>query len=270
MKIRESNKIATAAASPNILLGGQKTARLFVNLTRPEGTDGQTLLDGVMVSYGKGYRTEATDGEDAVKMENMGENLAVSVSGATLTADARPVSDMGRPVVLRLWNLAEGVYRFEARSENLSAEGWKAYLEDRVRGTRTELVGDGEVATAEFIVGADAASRSEDRFRIVFDRPSVKVSQTQEADGEGRVMSVYPNPISGRTLTVRLQQVPKGTYSLQLVGVDGRLVSDHRIIHGGGAGTYRLELSGSLPKGNYQLNCVNGDRSVGSEKLIFQ
>ena len=271
MKIRESNKIAAAAASPNILLGGQKTARLFVNLTRPEASGEQTLLDGVMVAYRNGYRPAATDADDAVKMENLGENLAVSVADASLTADARPESELGRPVALRLWNLNEGVYRFEVKAEEMVSGGLKAWLEDRVRGTRTPLPVNGEVGTVEFSVGADAASRSEDRFRIVFEQPSVNASIVQEPGGaNGKALSVYPNPVTGRTLTVRLQQVPKGTYSLQLLGGDGRLVTDRRIEHDGGSGTYRMELNGALPKGSYQLRCVSGERSIGSEKLVFQ
>ena len=271
MKIRESNKVAAAAASPNILLGGMPTTRLFVNLTRTEGTGGQTLLDGVMVAYDKGYRTEVTDAEDALKMENMDENLGVTAAGATLTADARPVSELGKPIELRLWNLSEGAYRFEVKTEEMESGGRKAWLEDRVRGTRTPLPVNGEVGSVEFTVGADAASRSENRFRIVFEQASVNASIMQElGDASGRTLSVYPNPVTGRTLTVRLRQVPKGTYSLQLLGGDGRLVTDRRIDHDGGSGTYRMELNGALPKGSYQLRCVNGERSIGSEKLLFQ
>jgi hypothetical protein len=214
-------------------------------------------------------RFKTTDADDALKLENIHENLAILNDGESLTADARPTSKMQEPIALRTWNLSAGAYRFEAKIEGMEDRGINAFLEDRHKGTRTPLKMDGDVTNIDLTVGEDQASRAEDRFRIVFEKAAVNASPTPETDGEGRTMTVYPNPLTGRTLNVRLQNLPAGEYTLQLVGSDGRIVSTRKIRHEGGAAVYRLELGGVLAKGSYQIQCLKNDRSVEIETIIM-
>jgi hypothetical protein len=271
MRIRESNKIATTSASPNILLSDDKTPRVFVNLMKRDGDGSDVLADGVMVSYGEGYSMQATDADDAPKLYNLGENLAVVNGDNLLIADARPMSDIQRPVGLRLWNAKPGRYRFEAKAEGMAERGIKAFLEDRLTGRLTPLEMNGDVTSIEMIISEDNASKAEDRFRIVFEKASVNASLTPEPEPDGRRMTVYPNPLTdGRSLTVRLQGLPAGSYTLQLTASDGRVVATRRVEHGEGTGTYRIYFITQLPKGNYLLICSVGGNQIDDVRLMVQ
>jgi trimeric autotransporter adhesin len=271
MQIRESNKLLSQPVTPNILLSEDKTPRLFVNLMK-SGADGKIILaDGVMVSYGPRYRFETTDAEDAIKLDNLYENMAVQNGGVSLIADARPLSEMQKEINLKLWNLTPGVYRFDSKFYGTDiGVDVNAYLEDKFSGMRQPLSMKGDLSSVEFNISNDSASKAADRFRIVFSRSAFNGSLTPESDIVGKQISVYPNPVTGRIVNIKLQQVQAGKYQLQLLSSDGKIVADKRIEHDGGAGTYQLNLNGSLPQGNYILRCSVGDQSISQEKLIIQ
>lgn len=270
LKIRETHKISSQPASPNILLNKDRTPRIWLNLAR-KSNDGAILTsDGVMVAYDDAYRMEATDSDDALKLENIDENLAIANDGATLTADARPLSRMNDPIKLRVWNLSTGAYRFEAKIEGMEDRGTKVFLEDRLKGARTPLRTDGGITSIEMVITDDASSRAEDRFRIIFEKAAVNASLTPETEGDRKTLSVYPNPMTGRTLNVQLQNLPTGEYTLQLVGSDGKVVASKKVRHEGGSTLHRIELGGALSKGVYRISCVKGEGSIGSETLVVQ
>jgi hypothetical protein len=271
LQIRESNKRLSQPASPNILLSEDNTPRLFVNLMK-SGADGKIILaDGVMVSYGPRYRFETTDAEDASKLDNLYENMAVQNGDVSLIADARPLSDMQKEINLKLWNLTPGVYRFDSKFYGTDiGVDVNAYLEDKFSGMRQPLSMKGDLSSVEFNISNDSASKAADRFRIVFSKSAFNGSLTPESDIVGKQISVYPNPVTGRIVNIKLQQVQAGKYQLQLLSSDGKIVADKRIEHDGGAGTYQLNLNGSLPQGNYILRCSVGDQSISQEKLIIQ
>jgi hypothetical protein len=255
---------------PNILLGQDDSPRLWLNLVKKTPDDSILTADGVMAAYGENHRMESTDAEDAHKLENMHENLAILNDGVSLTADARPVSKMQEPIALRTWNLSAGAYRFEANVEGMADRGLKAFLEDRHTGTRTPLKMEGGITSIDVAIGQDAASHAEDRFRIVFEKEAVNASPTSEPEGEKRTMSIYPNPLTGRTLNVRLQNLRAGDYTLQLIANDGRIVALKNIRHEGGTSVYRVELGAVLSKGLYQLKRLNDDGSIETLRLIKQ
>ena len=268
--IRESDKLGAQPANPNILLGEDRTPRLFLNLMRRDVDGGDLVADGVMAAYGIGYTMKSTDAEDALKLENPEANLSIENDGASLVADARPLTGMREPISLQLWNLPPGGYRFEARAENMGGQGLKAYLEDRLAGTRTPLSMEGGTTSVDLGFVDDGATMAGERFRVVFEKPSVEAALTPEPEAVGRKMTVYPNPATGHSLTVRLQGIPKGEYTLQLLTGDGRIVGSRRVEHAGGTGSYRFELSAALPKGSYQVVCLSRDGMIGSKRLMLQ
>lgn len=269
MKIRELNKIAVPTSTPNILLGEDRTPRLFVNLMKRGDGGDDILTDGIMVTYGKGYPMEAADGEDAVKLENLEENLAVMDRDALLIADARPMTDLQKPIELTLWNMKAGSYTYEIRFKNMEQlDGVKVYLEDRLMNRRTALMTDGDITMVEFVVGADG--KQANRFRIVYERVALNASVGSETGGDANAVRIYPNPLTGRTLTVRLQGIPSGSYVLQLFSAEGTMVMSKGLQHEGGTADHRLDLQAVLPRGTYQFRCLQGAEMVGGGTLIVQ
>lgn len=270
LRIRENNKTAALPAQPNILLSNDNTPRVYLNLLKI-GLDGQTITaDGIMAAYGNDYRMQATDEADVRKFENLAENLAIRNGDSSFIAEARPLSGWNEPIALRLWNLSADSYRFEARIDGMPDDGRRAFLEDRQWHTRTPLAMNGEITSVDFSIAADEASRAEDRFRIVFGKEALNASPAPDNTGDERALSVYPNPLTGRSFNVRLQQMPAGTYTLQLFSSEGRVVMSRQVTHDGRQRLYSMEISGALPKGGYRLRCLRGDEVVSQESLLIQ
>jgi len=270
LKIREYNKTAALPAQPNILLSDNNTARVYLNLLKA-GPDGQNVTaDGIMAAYGNDYRMQTTDEEDVRKFENLAENLAIRNGDSSFIAEARPLSGWNEPIALRLWNLSADSYRFEARIDGMPDDGRRAFLEDRQLHTRTPLAMNGEITAVDFRIAAGEAAAAEDRFRIVYGREALNASPSTDNAGDARSLSVYPNPLTGRSFNVRLQQMPAGTYTLQLFSSEGRMVMNRQVEHEGGQAIFSMELSGALPKGSYRLRCLRGDVGVANEVLIVQ
>lgn len=270
LSIREWNKTTAQPAKPNILLSDETIPRVRLNLMRSGPDSGSLLADGIMVTYGNAYRMQSTDEEDVVKLENLAENMSVINGDTSLIADARPVSEMHRPIILRVSDLSQQSYRFEARMEGMKDMGLEAFLEDAQLRTRTPLAMDGTITSVGFRVDADPASQAGNRFRIVFERFAANAVPLSEATGGKGALGIYPNPVTGRSFTVKFNDLPAGTYTLQLFGNDGRMVMSREVRHEKGSARYSMEWNNALPAGTYQLRCLRGNESVGNEKLLVQ
>jgi Secretion system C-terminal sorting domain/Fibronectin type III domain len=270
LTIRESNKISSMPATPNLLLGTNKTPRIYLNLMRRESNGEAMLSDGIMVAYGSGYRMETTDEDDMMKFNNLGDNMVVMNNGTGLIADARPLKDIGSPIALNMWNLSGSAYRFEVKMEGMPASEWEAYLEDLELKTRSALSMQGDITSVDWQILTNGSTAPSERFRIVFERKAVRATPTPEEVEEAQSIRVYPNPVTGRQFTVRLSQLPSDVYTLQLYSIDGRMVMNKRINHENGTGQYKLDLESTLPKGTYQLRCLKGQEAVSITKLVIQ
>jgi hypothetical protein len=154
--------------------------------------------------------------------------------------------------------------------EGMKDVGLEAFLEDAQLRTRTPLAMDGTITSVGFRVDADPASQAGNRFRIVFERFAANAVPLSEATGGKGALGIYPNPVTGRSFTVKFNDLPAGTYTLQLFGNDGRMVMSREVRHEKGSARYSMEWNNALPAGTYQLRCLRGNESVGNEKLLVQ
>ena len=67
-------------------------------------------------------------------------------------------------------------------------------------------------------------------------------------------ITVYPNVIKGNTITFQLNNIDKGTYSLQLYSIHGQLIKTISVDHdGSNSSVHSFPVSNALPAGKYQL-----------------
>jgi hypothetical protein len=126
-----------------------------------------TLLDGVTSVYSQPYSSDVLISEDASKLDNGGENIAIKRSSKRLAIEARPLIDVNDTVFLDIYNMKQANYRFEVSSVNFDpAANLTATLVDRMTGTYTPLTLNA-VNNFNFNVTQSATSYN-DRFMIVF------------------------------------------------------------------------------------------------------
>ena len=66
-------------------------------------------------------------------------------------------------------------------------------------------------------------------------------------------ISIYPNPVVGKTMNVQLSNVAAGNYEIVLYNANGQQVMEQSLQHAGGSITTTMNLPSNLASGIYQL-----------------
>src|SRR6185369_6407052 len=122
--------------------------------------DGVTsnLFDGVLSEFDGSY-SSAVDGQDAEKMSNFGENIAIRKVAADklLSVERMPELTVSDTIFYALNHLKEQTYQFEFTAENIGQPGLTGFLEDNYLHTSTVVIMDA-VTRVNFSVVNDPGS----------------------------------------------------------------------------------------------------------------
>lgn len=129
-------------------------------------SSGTTVIDANVVVFDVAY-SNAVDGDDAMKMSNSGENLAIQRGNAALVVEGRQPAVVNDEVPFKMWNMRPQVYRLEITTANLITPGLVAVLEDAYLNTAIALNPNG-TTTVSFTVSSNAGAAASNRFRIIF------------------------------------------------------------------------------------------------------
>lgn len=155
---------------------GSSEASLRISLYGAE-TDGTTgINDGALILF---YDASSTDVnyEDAIKVTNVRENLAIIKAGQKIAIEFRDPLQVNDTLYYRTWNMRQRHYEFEISLTNVDLPaGTAAFFEDTYLQQKT-LLNDADTNRIGFDITADAASAVQDRFRIVI-APSTVVPVT--------------------------------------------------------------------------------------------
>jgi hypothetical protein len=69
----------------------------------------------------------------------------------------------------------------------------------------------------------------------------------------GEDVAIYPNPATGGTLTLSLQNMPRGSYTVSLFNMAGQVAMSKTIRHKGGSITESISLAENMAPGIYTL-----------------
>ncbi len=145
---------------------GVNTANLDISLMTTDANGDEVLADAAVMSFDAAYSNEI-DNMDVRKILNASENLSIKKKGTNLVFESRKGLKATDTIFLNLSNSRISNYRFNIDPSNLVYPTLKAFITDRFLQTETE-VSFTEVTDYDFTTTADAASRAEGRFMIVF------------------------------------------------------------------------------------------------------
>ncbi len=269
--LKEADKSATAAADVFDMAEGENrqvsamrlrtepTQGLKMNLQVEEDNAAATL-DGIFLSYGSGY-SNTIDDMDIVKPDNIEENFAIMRDGQTLMVEKRKPADANDIMQLKLWNVTQRSYLLDINPINLSTSGLYVYLKDNYLRTTTP-VDLGRASQIRFTITADKASASADRFAVVM--------ATKELQPENLILdgiTAFPNPVKGRTISLRITNQPEGAYQVVLINGLGQVMHQEKLRHAGGSAVQTIQLRSKLAKGIYQLNVSRGEAKASLQVL---
>ena len=171
VQINEDNKVTGSNDVFRPAAPASTSAQLKTNLYSVSGNTASTQLDANFAIYGSAYSNELNN-NDALKLSNTGENLAILDNGTKLEVQAQPPITSADTIFYDMWNMQQQQYELAFIPYNLSQPGLTGYLKDSYLGTSTQL-NLSDTTKVLFSVDGNASSDS-NRFMVVF-RPSTVV-----------------------------------------------------------------------------------------------
>lgn len=245
LSIKESHK--TTGNINGVFRGGTNAESFCVTLFYTEPSGYRRLADGVTAIYDNSF-SNGIDDNDAFEINNWDENIAIKRNNDHLAVESRPVIKTNDTLPLFMNNMKQQNYEFEFRPNSFTNISLKAELIDNFLKTRTLLSVTDSVVVA-FAITPDPASAARDRFMIVFGAKEPVAPVTVGKPG----IVVYPNPVQGNSLGLRLINIGKGIYSVKLYNNLGQMVLNKELLHQGGTATQQIDIGKGLMKGAYQL-----------------
>jgi len=83
------------------------------------------------------------------------------------------------------------------------------------------------------------------------------------------VINVFPNPVTGNAISLRLLNQPAGIYKIRLLSSFGQNVLSKEISHTGGSATQSIAITPGMPHGIYQLEIVKPGGGKNIISLIY-
>lgn len=225
--------------------------RLFVD---NQGT--QELIDGTVSQFAHRF-SNAVDNDDALKLENTGENFSIIRDGTLLASEKMDVPGNGDEIPFNLAGFRAMNYTLEIVPEQMQFPRLSAYLFDRWLNSYTP-VDLNDTSRYNFTISASSAgSYAANRFSIVFRK--------------GRVPQILPYLYSisqgeGQNLLVcTVKQVPSEGYFELLAENNGNIQAISRI--DAEASLYAWKLPSGMEKAVFQVRYVSTENREWSNQL---
>jgi hypothetical protein len=81
-------------------------------------------------------------------------------------------------------------------------------------------------------------------------------------------ITVYPNPIKGKTINLQLSNIPHGDYSIMLYSLNGQAVFTGKTSINSTTVSHAIQLPQTLPAGSYMLSIVKDEFSYKQQVIV--
>ncbi|MFT3948705.1 MAG: MopE-related protein [Agriterribacter sp.] len=242
----------SAISSGLVFAPARNAIGLRVNLQIANGSQ-RGVLDEVFASYSTSFSDEIDD-MDALKAENMMENLAIIRKGQALMVDRRNLIQSADTLRLNLTNTSVSTYMFEFSPIELSGAE-SVTLVDNYLKTNTNISLT-ETSQVFFQVSSDSKSAAADRFSVIIVNKKGLPGLNRNIDP---TVIVYPNPATGNNINLKFDNIKGGAYTIELVNNAGQVVYRRLIQLAAGSSTRRVDISNNITSGIYQVRITGRD-----------
>jgi len=171
LTIREQDKVSNFNANAYRNLTGSTIPLIAVNLQYVSAAV-TTLADGVLAVFDPSFTNTPSD-EDATKIANSAESMAILNTATPLSIDARKIPQTTDTLFLNLSRLTKPQYSLQIFSEQMLGTGVSAFLQDKYLNTTQPL---SLVDTNNIVFNINTgipASYDIARFRIIFQASTI-------------------------------------------------------------------------------------------------
>ena len=256
MDFREADKLAQAV---NVFGKPAKPSDPVIYTNLMLGKDNNMMLvDGVAAGFNKRFKA-TVDGDDAAKLWNFDENIALVRDGKALAIEFRPPISKKDTLFYDL-GLKQKSYTLKIFAANIgSGSPAQAWLIDKNLDKQT-LINLNDTSYYSFTASKDTA-KDRNRFILVFSLSKDTIPKPEKVVSTA---SVYPNPVSGNSFNLVLQDFDKGDYKVNVYNSNGSLIITRSVHNEGGKNTFNFKLPVNAIAGHYILKVVNSGGNVVS------
>lgn len=243
-------------------------------------TSSGIIADGNIVVFGRRL-SNTIDDYDALKMINDGENFGIARNGYLLSVESRNFIAENDTIFFNIKNLRKQAYQLRFAPKNVSSS-LSAYLVDNYLHSRQEI-SLRDSSFVDFIINAEPGSAAINRFMIVFSRKKFRLPSSaetvfksdnngcvQNTETENPAISIYPNPISGRTVNMKFIGMPEGYYVCTVSDNSGKKIHAYTLKHTVGSGNESIVLPAGIAQGNYIITIKGPGGYESTAKIIFR
>jgi hypothetical protein len=159
---QEANK---TTGNTNVFRTQTSNAVLSTQLMLTANAANNHSQDGLTIVCNNNFSNN-TDDEDANKLTNPGENIAVERNNRLMSIEKRAMPTINDIIQLKLWQLAQDNYTLRFNGSNF-AGNLNAYIKDNYLGSETPINLNG-TTDYNFTTTSTAATTAANRFTIVF------------------------------------------------------------------------------------------------------
>ena len=258
LEFKQANKVTSTQLDVFGIKARKIIPVIYTNLmTAQDATGALEMVDGVASGFGKDYA--ANDSHNAGKLWNFGENIVLARNGKSMSIEIRPIPTESDTLFYNLY-LRQQPYALKIFTKNpvgnLPARAW---LIDKYLNKQID-VNLSDTLMYSFTPSSDTNSYR-NRFMLVFKRTDSKAPAARGIDSikNNESIYVYPNPVIGKKVMVKFNNLIKGNYAIVLSDMRGRQIKNYKVQHAGTNTTYEFMLGASLTSGNYSLTVYNED-----------
>ena len=257
LSFTEASKYTTATNSLVFRPASFKNASSMIRLTL-FSKDLPTASDGAVLIF-DAFGDNTVDSNDASKMTNLDENLAIKNSDKLLSIEHRASAVATDEIQLDITQYRATDYTLEV--EGINAGATSAYLFDKFNKTYTEIPASGKVSYNYSVDMSNKLSSGSDRFKIVFNRMATEgVSLSTVND-----VIMYPNPSTGQGITLSLPASQEES-KISISDLLGNILYTETIAEGEKC---VLNPKQTLPQGIYLVSIKQANQTV-TKKLIVK
>lgn len=87
-------------------------------------------------------------------------------------------------------------------------------------------------------------------------------------DNNNKGISIYPNPVAGRNLTLQFNSMAAGVYRVRIVNNVGQLIGQMTVTHSGGSGSQTLSFPQKVTRGLYKVEVLEPSGNRKSYNIL--
>lgn len=80
--------------------------------------------------------------------------------------------------------------------------------------------------------------------------------------------SIYPNPITGKAITLQLKYLPAGRYTLKVINNFGQVLAVTNIDHAGGSASQKILTGNGLAAGFFTVEVISPDKTKRTKSVV--